>query len=476
MKKLNFKLILVLLAAIPVMMLSSCTEDDGGDDDVKTNEFLPVLNENFEFTIEGNNVKFTTKMNGNVFVTVNDEDYPFVDKAVTVFIAQKGTYSFTCSSFGSGSKLTSDAFSIEILQDDKSFLELPEWKNLTDGTSKSWVLDVDAKLHDGPISFYTLTWDFVAGAYTDDATWFWTPDPAWAWANALAEPGTDGYGVMTFDVTDGFKFTADKKKEDPESGTFAFDYEKRTLKLTGASILRSYKPNADVKTDPTCVDTDAVKCETRKENGITGISDWSNYHIFALTDSVLRVAVLRDQDVTGEGDIYIVYNFVEKVVYESIIPETFTYTEPVNTSFTANDLVGTWKFPLVPYDWVGWYGTGNKGSIIEAAPLNNWADSTAMIGTGWAISSADLKAALDDVFVFNNDGTCNLNGVANTYTVANGVITFGSEATISVGWFAQTGTSIKVLNVVGASIEGGIWIGNKNGDKSESSSFHLIKQ
>lgn len=491
MRKFNFKLILAIMAAIPLMLITSCsTDDDGGG--VTTNEFQPVLGENFDFTVNGNDVLLTTTISGNVWATVNDVDHTMVDKKVTVKLPNAGIYAFTVSSLGSGEILTSEPFEVEILQDDLSFLELPEWKNLTDGTSKSWVLDVEAKLHDGPLSFYLTSWDFVAGAYSNDDTWFWTPDPQWAWDNAMAEPGEEGYGVMTFDVTDGFKFYADKTKEDDEEGTFDLDYENRMLKITGASILRSYKPNAEVNVDPNCTGDD---CEKKTVNGITGISDWSNYHIFALTDSVLRLAVLRDADVAGEGEIYLVYNFVEKDLYESIVPEEFTHEEAPETSITASDLVGTWKFADVPMGWIAYTKVGNQGTTIPARLYEKWDTRTQVVETltSWGLEKVDSVFTAQDelTYVFNGDGTCTINGEANSYTVSNGIITFGSplqetEFSMQTGWLSHTltGTEVTVVDVNHYGDEKtyesytpeGIWIGQKNDDKTEYKAFQLVKQ
>jgi hypothetical protein len=88
-----------------------------------------------------------------------------------------------------------------------------------------------------------------------------------------------------------------------------------------------------------------------------------------------------------------------------------------------------------------------------------------------------------NIYVFNADGTCSLNGIANTYKVANGTITFGTPLTgkeWNLVYISLTGSSVNVLNVTSigttAYTSNGIWIGQKNGDKNEDMAVQLVKQ
>lgn len=443
MKKIDFKLILMLLALLPALTFTSCNEDEG-DDGGDTDSFMPVLDTNFSYVVDGNNVNFTTTLNGNVWVTVDGDETHFADKAATVFLPSMGTYSFTCTSTGGGEPLVSAPFDVVIDQDDKSFLDLPEWQNLTDGASKTWVLDAEAKFHDGPLSFYLLSWDFVNEVYTDpEESWYWTPEPQWTWDNAMGQPGDEGFGEMTFDVTDGFDFIADKTKEEDEEGTFVFDYETRSLTINGASIVRSYKPEAQVKVDPNCTEN----CELKEGtfNGIEGISDWTNYKIFNLSDSVLSLAVKRDQDIQGEGDIYLIYNFVEKEVYDNtvIVIEEVEVTWPdAPAAVTTNDatesakLDGAWKAKDAP-NFNAWYpGFWNFATGVNDAPdtyvgTNQesnvyWDPFVPGDGDGWAAPSDSLVAL-----------TMAFDAANLTFS-----ITKENQEVVSSGTFATDGSSI----------------------------------
>jgi len=101
----------------------------------------------------------------------------------------------------------------------------------------------------------------------------------------------------------------------------------------------------------------------------------------------------------------------------------------------------------------------------------------------WGGSASTITNADANTYVFKADGTCVLNGIANTYSVSNGSITFGTPL-IGTEWsliyITLTGTSVNVLNVttMGTApyISNGIWIGQKNGDKNEDMAVQLVKQ
>ncbi len=464
MKK--FSYVASLIGILLVILAYACKKEETPVDNT------PVLGVNFNYTVNAHIVTFTTTLTGNVWWTNEDTDYPAVDQTVDVAFAEAGTYTFTCSVLEAGEQLTSDPFDVVVAVGDTSVYNTDYWKNLTGGynKSKTWVLDVEAKVHPGPLSFLGTSWDFVAGENADETdAWLWDAGLDFTFEEGnlrMEEPEPDGYGTMTFDLIGGKHFTADKKKEPAESGTYVLDWDTRTITITGATILRSYKPFV------------------AEGDGINGISDWNNYKIYALTDSVLRLAVSRDQDVQAEGTCWLIYNFVEKNIYESIVVTPTTYEAPVLTTFTATDLQGTWIYDSVAQDWIGWV---EEGSGEAGKRLNSWETRTDMATTlaGWGAANPDSVFTANDAkeFVFNADLSCTLAGVANTYSVSNGVITFGTALTdeMSLVWIGITGTEAYVLDV-GYDSNGdpytsdGIWIGIQNPGKEESQAVHLIKK
>ncbi len=470
----NLRLILLLMAALPILFVTSCGTDEPDPD--TGDEFLPVLDENFEFTVTGNDVVFTTEINGNVWVTANDVDYPFVDKTVTVNLPNQGTYSFTCSSLGSGEVLTSAAFDVVIEQDDLGFLNEGFWKHLSGGANetKTWKMDMNADgkcvYFAGPV-FYSgadgnpyWSWDITEevspeNPYDLDGTsmtsiFNWSPDYAGnTWLMAARD-----YGTITFDATNGTVSTS--IFGETANGSFTFDDETMKLNLTGVHMP---------------IDT------ARLNEGQFIDENLAALRIFSLSDSAMQVGIKRSFEGFNEdgsnkvSEWTMIYNFI--VADYTYAPEEFTYTEPIKSSFTATDLEGTWKYAAAPFDWIGWPGVGSKGTVKTAVVLNNWADAASVVATGWAATQEALDAVADDEFVFNSDGSCTLNGVANTYTVSDGVITLGTALTteVAIGWFTLAGTTLNVQDVEGA-ITGGIWVGFQNPGKFESQAVHLIKQ
>jgi hypothetical protein len=225
-----------------------------------------------------------------------------------------------------------------------------------------------------------------------------------------------------------------------------------------------------------------------------------NVTIISCTDSALVVAVERIKEVDGKAShCRLLYSYIcDDYTYTYDDPdqaETITYSAPVKTTFTASDLVGTWKYDSVPMGWIKFTQTGDQGTSIPAYLYEEWNTRSDVETTliSWGIASIDSAFVANDshTYVFNNDGTCVLNGVSNTYNVTNGEITFGTtsltnEFSISVlgTWFniTFTGSTIYAIDVnnygstQAAYTYNGIWLGQKNGDVNEYKAIHLVKQ
>lgn len=495
MKKLLFPFLLISLVGL--VFTSSCKKDEGEEEKVK-----------FSVTQEPAGANQVILKNETTGASCLWEWYMGTsttpmgssnDDEVTVNFAFAGDYTIKITvSLAEGAESRTETITVD--SDDATLFSDPMWTYLTGGVGeeKTWVLDVEAKFFPGPLSFMGTSWDFVAKENDGDDAWLWdadlgftfelTGDAGWEqYKNLRMElPGDDGYGTMTFDLMGGYNYTADKKKEDAESGSYVLNIAEAKLTINGATILRSYKPHSAVKDDPAC---EGDACAVHEVDGIVGISNWSDYMIYDLNEDSLRLAVLRDQDVQDEGACWLIYNFVEKTTYDNFVPETFTYSESVNTAFTQADLVGTWKYADVPQGWIAFQADGDKGTTKPAYLFEYWDTREEVVAdlVSWGGGNVDsvFTANSTNTYVFNNDGSCTLNGVANTYTVASGVITFGTELAgteFNLIWLTLSGTELKVIDVqyYGADVEAytplGTWIGQKNGSKNEHQAVQLVKQ
>ena len=491
MKKMRFNLMAVLSGLLLIAFVYSCKEKPEEEETKK-----PVLNTNFKYEVDQNGytVTFTSLYPSSTTVSwLNVETNTTSTEAVYVVnFTKKGDHKMVFSVMVDGVWLPSDTFVVTTTKDNLAFLNTKAWKALTGGLDangnpvvKKWRMDLnkDGKCvyFTGPLYFsgystpevkkeewsywaFDLTPqqvnDIQAGKITIPVNgveqkniFNWSPDYA---GNTWLMAAND-YGTISFNGVDGIVETEIFGKK--EQGTFTFDTA--TMKITMTNVHF-----------PT--DTARLNEPQFLEN------DLHNVRIFTLSDSAMQVGIKRTYDGYKNGEHpkdpwLLVYNFVcADYTYN---PETFTYTQKIKTSFTKENLVGTWKFGEAPVDWINFYTVGSKGTIKEQGLLNNWA-TQADVAT-WFASQEQLTAAKAYKYIFNADGTCTLNGVANTYTVSNGVITFGTALTteFNINWFSLTGNVVKVIDVVdGTNAKVGIWIGYQNETKNEFVAVNLVKE
>lgn len=488
MKQQHVKMMLGLLALLPIMLLVSCNDEPkkkDGDD-----SFQPVLNENFSFELSGNNVNFTTEITGNVWVTVNDTDYSFEDQKVTVNLPKAGTYTFTCSSLGSGDILTSDPFEVEISQDDLSFLSGGMWKYLTGGPDggKIWVLDLETKYFHAIADYYG---DAEAGATDGDAWGPWGGGyvSEYDLGGEISFDGVSGQATMKFNgatETGNFTFTPKERPAASDYMTYATETQFDLWETGFVNGPYSYLPLSDSIatvefTGEVHFPLDSSRYYNNAAGGENGVNasqfldeDLKKVDIVHLSDSALVLRVKRTYEGDDESKVWMLYNYIVKDYTYS--KEQFTYSEPVDADFAQADLEGTWQYTAIPFDWVGWKGIGDRGSVIDPVPLNNWADVEALKAVEWlGVTQTQLDSAYKEEYVFGNDGSATVGLVATTYSVNAGVITFADSVTFGIGdhWYAVKNTKFKVLEIPG---QDGIWIGVQNGDKSESQAFHLAEK
>lgn len=389
----------------------------------------------------------------------------------TVKIAFPGTYKFIYGVESDGGLVQADTVTLIITTTNLSYVNDPLWTLICGGVghTKTWLLDITA---DG-VSKHSISPKYFCGADENWNTWhdrinkvsdadikakyglsdIWEWDPTWketGWMQA-AMPAAD-YGTMTFDLQGGAAHAIVNHLTIPalgtQNGTFLLDVNTHTLKLNGAAILHPSASEADAK------------------NG------WSNVNVLSLSEDYMQIGV------PGVG----CFNFISKNYSDNWVPSAVTYVEPIRTTFTQDSLVGTWMYNTVCESWIGWEV---KGSRTGGALSNNWPTRAAMLKdlVSWGGDSTLITNSYGNLYIFNADSTCILNGVPNTYTVSKGVITFGTPLTgteWNLIYINLTGTKASVLNVTSRNNESykstGIWLGQRNGTKNEDAAVQLVKQ
>lgn len=200
------------------------------------------------------------------------------DKVVFPF---GGTYKIYYTAYTRGGAVDAVApVSVTVAENDETYFSDPKWAMLTNGQAgKTWVLDMDS-----PIGWAGL--DFPAA--TGD-NWNWYPDYA---SNSWVMPNKD-WGEMRFDLSGGYNVTVKQTaqtttEQTTKAGLFAFDMVNNKMTfLNGPELLYGGDYHPDV-------------------------SNWSSLKVIELTNTSLRLAVLRDQSRTGEGKAQIVFHFKPK--------------------------------------------------------------------------------------------------------------------------------------------------------------------
>jgi len=484
----TIKNLFALLVGVMALTFTSCKTDD------PVMFGKPVLNTDFTVTVTGNNVALncTNTAVASVLWELNN-GVQKTNKSETVYLPLAGKYSVVLNVSNGGDYISSDTVHFTIATTDSEYYNKGIWKALTGGSgvTKTWILDVNKKFFHKPIDFYG---DATAGLSSEGKSW----GPWGGFDITDAEVGSISFnaltGMATFNLdgvnkTGAYTFNVYDRPADIISpamtgqtlwenmllGKYSYLGKLSTQMgdLKMASGVRfpldlTRMKNIDSKT---LLSSAVYPCEFLT-------SDLENVTIINITDSSLVVRVKRTYEGDKENKCWLLYNFIVKEY--TYVPESFTYTEPIKTAFTAADLVGTWKYDAIAQDWIGWDAVGTKGTIIDSKLLNDWSSGDVMKTTlaGWGADITVFATTTTNTYVFNANGSCTLNGIANTYSVSKGVITFGTPLSteFSLVWATFTGTQLKVASPKIGSALNGIWVCQKNGDKNEYSAFHLAKQ
>lgn len=282
MKKLITKM---LVATMALGILFSC-------DAVEDRESLPAI------TLDPSDINISvTQDAGNpnlVTMTNNTPDiipyWSYKDAAgnelghsnlqeLSVTFPFAGTYTVNFTAYTRGGAVEANPVTVTIAENNSEYFNAPEWNMLTNGVEgKTWVLDMS-----GPIGWAGLDFPYNP---TGSDYWNWFPDYA---GNSWVMPNKD-WGTMYFDLNGGYNTTVKQTAlattdQTTKSGSYTFNIEGHTLTFNGGVEMLyggDYYPDA---------------------------SNWVSVNVVELTESSLRLAVIRDQSRTGEGVCKIVFHY-----------------------------------------------------------------------------------------------------------------------------------------------------------------------
>lgn len=505
LKKLNFVLVALIVSAMTLLIVSSCDEDEPEPEPFDSTKYIPVIIEDFDTVVNGNTVEFTieSSLTGNVWFVdlTTDKEYQVVDGKVSFDIGTPGTYPFTCNVLVEGVVYTSAVFNIVIVTENVDYLNYGIWKLLTGGANKTKTWRLDMRAGDKNNCLYFAGPLFYSGYASDTerkAEWSY-----WAWdltpeQVAQIQAGTLKYPVNSVEQSNIFNWSPDYAGNKwimpaADYGTINFDGTQLVAKTSKFGVDETGSFSLDTATWKLTLSNVTLPIDTGRVNdGQFKDEDLLNLRIFTISDSAMQIGVKRSFEAGDKSEWVHVYNFIcaDYTYPEPVVTEGFTFNEAesVKKSFATADLIGTWKYADVIQGWIQFKQNGDQGTIKPPRLFGKWdtRDNVVTDLVSWGASDAATVFTNADAarFVFNNDGTCVINGVNNKFSVSEGVITFTDtlKSEINLVWLNLQGTVLKVIDVqkYGDNADDytpqGIWIGNKNGSKDEFQAVQLVKQ
>lgn len=202
-------------------------------------------------------------------------------KEAKIMFPFSGTYDIFFTAYSKGGAVEAEPVSITLENTNAAYFVEPEWEMLTKKVAgKTWVLDMAS-----PIGWAGL--DFT---YKEEGD-------VWSWLPTYAEAGwsmeNKDWGEMTFDLDGAYNISVTQtaltdNSQTTQTGTFTYDIAKRKMILNGGVQLLiggDYRPD---------------------------VSDWSTLNVVELTETSMRLSVIRDQARSGEGKCQIVFHYKPK--------------------------------------------------------------------------------------------------------------------------------------------------------------------
>ena len=530
----TMKKIMMLVLTASVFMFTACDPKEVKDTTVTT----PELGVDFAVTVNGQEVTFsyTGTATSVRWYYGADRDAalaitPLTGKEVKTTINIKGEYVAICAASNGGDYAYSASAPFAIEVSDLSYLQSGIWKALSGGKEGyNVVFKLDAGTQDNQASAYfhkplDFWGDRTAGA-EDGAAW-----GPWGGSSIFDWGGEPEVGTISFDcvnmtyrlvLTDGVKYnTVVVKDGDAEvqngtfEGTFSLNPITRDMSetLTGgdgvsvdkwATIFNAnYSEVVDLDANPEWASISFDENgrfpmdKGRVGEGMFTTNDLRNLEIFYADDKGLVINIKRtydgwedDNSTKKAASCWLVYNYIiEGVNYEPKAENTVTIDESV----TASSLVGSWNLAtdVATFGWIDWGANEIFDVFTDFSSALNTVKDWWMFGDPANADgqiNAAIASAANTILTFNNDGTCTIVDALysyaddaytpatynTTYSVTNGVITFGEEVTISAAGINLQSTEMYFmapLNSNGGA--GNIWIAISADGKEESNGIQL---
>ncbi len=530
MKKVNFRLMTVLMSALMLVFMNSC-KDDSNDDEEDT-VTKPVLDENFFFTVDGNDISFTTTLSGTVWFwnCTTETQIDVTDGAASTSISTEGSYPFTCNTLISGETYASDTFYVDIETTDLSYLDEGLWLALTGGSAsegKTWVLDDFLSSEGNEYNKYFANALNYYQYFEDESE-----GTSWGpfghnlyfgdWTTNFGEHTTDStpeIGSITFD---GVNLKATLKMDDGwdfESSSFTSFEEATTFVLTIQDDEYGYKSTLEESygfelSDEWATLKFSAPVRMPMDKGRVSAGEFTyddagtifNVTIVSCTDSALLVGIDRVYEVDGtSSEATLLYNFIcSDYTYTYDDPDAFVAPDRPTTSGALED--GTYMLAEIPgyyYDWsslalgdtwddldsyksdmASWWCLGNPSNTVDDnGDFTDWgtqvwdsaykAYSTQSIVVSGSNVTVTYKSINPWYSTADSCSTITTETMTTTFTQADGVITFADPINVYTPNAAIS--SQTELYIIPSVFDSGIAIGHDNINEDEKSYQTLMQ-
>lgn len=193
-----------------------------------------------------------------------------------------GNYLFYYTAFTKGGAVEADPVQVTVSANDEQYFSDEEWQFLTNGIAgKTWVLNMNSPLGYGGTDF----------PFNTDGSDYWNWYPDYAGNEWLME--NKDWGEMTFNLDGAYNVEVtqtalNSSEQTTKTGSFTYDIENHRINFNnGVELLfgGNYYPD---------------------------ISNWSSVEVIELSENSMRLAVLRDQSRTGEGNAKLIFHYKPK--------------------------------------------------------------------------------------------------------------------------------------------------------------------
>lgn len=330
----------IIKGILALLLVVSCTPEE---DRNTLGENLDASELEFSITqVEGEEYKIVVENNTPETVAYWDYRLGTSNKNTdTINLRFAGEHEVTFTAFTAGGSVSAEPVTVMVPEEDPEAFTDPKWELLTGGVEgKTWILDMNS-----PIGWAGT--EYPENPDGDYWSWF----PPWSDISSWAPFEVKDWGEMTFDLNGGPNVTVTQTAfegtdQTTSVGYFDLNLESDRIRFVGDPELLyggDFYPDA---------------------------SNWRNIKIIELQANSMRLAVLRDQSRSGEGNARIVFHYKTKFPVEETGEEISEDSQ--EAAWSTEEQWGHWENDgYTLYNNI-WGMAEGSAQVMWANTYSNW--------------------------------------------------------------------------------------------------------